>query len=137
MAAGSKDGLVDSAVLHKEQGNKLFGAKKWADAVTEYTAGIEAMAAPHASSTQTVPPEQRLLRAVLFNNRAKCHLKLQQWQLAVDDATTALTTDASVEAKALFRRASVWACDHVCVGCVGLNESTLHVPFFLAPCNTG
>ncbi|KAK6187451.1 hypothetical protein SNE40_005478 [Patella caerulea] len=66
-----------SAVELKNQGNKLFAARKYDDAISCYTKAI--------AKNQNV--------ATFFTNRALCHLKLRQWDLAAKDCQQALDLD--------------------------------------------
>ncbi|XP_020912442.1 E3 ubiquitin-protein ligase CHIP [Exaiptasia diaphana] len=69
-----------SAVELKDQGNRLFGAKQYDDAIQCYTKAI--------IKNSTVP--------TYFTNRALCHLKLKKWNQAILDCRQALDLDASL-----------------------------------------
>jgi len=63
----------------KDQGNKLFLARRYEDAITCYTKAI--------LKNGTVPQ--------YFTNRALCYLKLGRWNLVIQDCRTALELDGS------------------------------------------
>ena len=75
----------------KAQGTAAYKLDDFAGALSLYTRALADASLP--------PPE----RATLLNNRAQCHLKLEDWGSAVADATSALTLDPT-NVKALFRR---------------------------------
>lgn len=66
-----------SATDLKEQGNRLFSARKYQDAASCYSKAI-------LKSAQ-VP--------TFFTNRALCYLKMKQWELAIQDCKHALELD--------------------------------------------
>ncbi|ESO87455.1 hypothetical protein LOTGIDRAFT_127906 [Lottia gigantea] len=66
-----------SAVDLKNQGNKLFAARKYDDAISCYTKAI-------AKNPNT---------ATFFTNRALCYLKQRQWDFASKDCHRALDLD--------------------------------------------
>uniref|UniRef100_A0A0B6YIS7 E3 ubiquitin-protein ligase CHIP n=1 Tax=Arion vulgaris TaxID=1028688 RepID=A0A0B6YIS7_9EUPU len=68
-----------SALELRNQGNKLFAARKYDDAIACYTKAI-------IKNPNT---------ALFFTNRALCHLKLRQWDKAVQDCQRALEIDRS------------------------------------------
>eukprot|EP01105_Mastigella_eilhardi_P008675 TRINITY_DN2097_c0_g2_i1.p1 TRINITY_DN2097_c0_g2~~TRINITY_DN2097_c0_g2_i1.p1 ORF type:complete len:529 (+),score=138.16 TRINITY_DN2097_c0_g2_i1:39-1589(+) len=80
------DGKAAATAL-KEQGNKLFAEGKYADAVAKYSDAI----AIDASNP------------VLFSNRAFCHIRREDFGLAIADANCALALDAKY-AKGYYRR---------------------------------
>lgn len=63
----------------KEQGNKLFTARKFEDAVSCYSKAI------------ILNPQM----PTYFTNRALCYLKLHQWELACQDCRRALELDST------------------------------------------
>ncbi|XP_046583161.1 E3 ubiquitin-protein ligase CHIP-like [Haliotis rubra] len=69
-----------SAVDLKNQGNKLFSARKYDDAISCYTKAIN----------------KNPGTATFFTNRALCYLKLRQWEFAVQDCQRALDLDRSL-----------------------------------------
>lgn len=69
-----------SAQELKDQGNRLFNARKYEDAITCYSKAI--------IKTSSVP--------TYFTNRALCYLKLKQWELACQDCKRALDMDPSL-----------------------------------------
>ncbi|XP_059144181.1 E3 ubiquitin-protein ligase CHIP-like [Physella acuta] len=68
-----------SALELRNQGNKLFQARKYDDAIACYTKAI-------IKNPNT---------ALFFTNRALCHLKLRQWEKAILDCQRALEIDRS------------------------------------------
>jgi len=64
----------------KDQGNRLFTARKYEEAITCYSKAI--------IKNPSVP--------TYFTNRALCYLKLQQWELACQDCRRALDADQSL-----------------------------------------
>lgn len=82
----------------KDKGNALAKAKKWSEASIKYTKAIDSV----DSSTDID------LQAILYTNRALCHLKLKDLTSAEADCTLALELPKVPDvraAKALFRRA--------------------------------
>jgi len=69
-----------SADDFKEQGNRLFSARKYDDAISCYSKAI--------IKTSSVP--------TYFTNRGLCYLKLKQWELACQDCKRALDLDSSL-----------------------------------------
>lgn len=69
-----------SAVDLKNQGNRLFAARKFEDAVSCYSKAI--MKSPNT--------------ATYFTNRALCYLKLRNWELASQDCQRALELDRNL-----------------------------------------
>lgn len=69
-----------SAQELKDQGNRLFSARKYEDAIGCYSKAI--------IKTSSVP--------TYFTNRALCYLKLKQWELACQDCKRALDMDPSL-----------------------------------------
>lgn len=63
----------------KEQGNKLFSARKYEDAISCYSKAI--------ILNPQIPQ--------YFTNRALCYIKLHQWELASQDCRRALELDCS------------------------------------------
>jgi len=68
-----------NAEQKKEEGNALYKAKKYMEALTKYNQAIEYC------------PEQ----AALYGNRSACHMMLSQYQKAMDDAKTAVSLDSN------------------------------------------
>uniref|UniRef100_A0A1A9VZS6 E3 ubiquitin-protein ligase CHIP n=1 Tax=Glossina brevipalpis TaxID=37001 RepID=A0A1A9VZS6_9MUSC len=64
----------------KEQGNCLFSARKYDDAINCYTKAII----------------KNPTNATYFTNRALCHLKLKRWDLSCQDCRRALDIDANL-----------------------------------------
>lgn len=63
----------------KDFGNKLFGGRKYEEAITCYSRAI--------IKNPTIP--------TFFTNRALCYVKLQQWEMAIQDCRRALDMDSS------------------------------------------
>ncbi|KAG8440608.1 hypothetical protein GDO86_006381 [Hymenochirus boettgeri] len=74
----------------KEEGNKHFKAGDYEAAITCYTKAI------HLSN-------DKIVKAVLHRNRSACHLKLDDYVKAEEDASKAIEVDGG-DVKALFRR---------------------------------
>lgn len=86
-----------SAPELKSLGNKAFSSQKYSEAIDLYTKAI------------ALDPQN----AVLFSNRAMCHLKLADWHKALQDCDTGLnllkegkSSDVAAKTKLLFRKAS-------------------------------
>ncbi|PVD37459.1 hypothetical protein C0Q70_00049 [Pomacea canaliculata] len=69
-----------SSVDLKNQGNRLFAARKYEDAIQCYTKAI--------TKNPATP--------TYYTNRALCYLKLRSWELAVQDCHHALDLDRSL-----------------------------------------
>ncbi|XP_035914655.1 E3 ubiquitin-protein ligase CHIP [Anopheles maculipalpis] len=69
-----------SDVELKDQGNRLFSARKYDDAVNLYTKAII------KNSTN----------ATYFTNRALCHIKMKRWETACSDCRRALDMDPNL-----------------------------------------
>ncbi|XP_038615615.1 protein unc-45 homolog B [Tachyglossus aculeatus] len=74
----------------KEEGNQRFQARDYDGAAQSYSKAL------------ALGPD-RPLRAVLYRNRAACHLRRESYAQAAADASQAIDVDAS-DVKALFRR---------------------------------
>ncbi|XP_007479368.1 protein unc-45 homolog A isoform X3 [Monodelphis domestica] len=74
----------------REEGNELFKGGDYSGALSSYTMAL---------SLEATPQEQ----AVLYRNRAACHLKMEDYSKAEADASKAIATDGG-DVKALFRR---------------------------------
>ena len=68
-----------SAEERKEEGNQLYKAKKYVEALQKYSQAIE------------LCPEN----PAYYGNRAACHMMLSQYNKALDDAKTAVGLDAN------------------------------------------
>ncbi|CAE1143773.1 STUB1 [Acanthosepion pharaonis] len=69
-----------TAIELKDQGNRLFAMKKFDAAINCYTKAI--IKSPNTPT--------------FFTNRALCHLKLKQWEQAIQDCRQALDMDRSL-----------------------------------------
>jgi serine/threonine-protein phosphatase 5 len=78
----------------KDLGNQQFQQQKYAEAERLYSDAI-----------QVTPLDQKNLLAVLYSNRAFCHLKLESFGSAIVDANSALEQDPNY-VKAYYRRGS-------------------------------
>jgi len=85
------EGIKDANKL-KDAGNEAFKAQRWEDALECYTKAIKLV------------DEENKDKAVFLKNRAATHLKLEQYEDAVRDCTSALEICPN-DPKALFRRA--------------------------------
>jgi len=82
----------------KDKGNALTKSGKWNEALAKYTQALSTVDA-------STPVD---LQAILFTNRALCHLKLKELLSAESDCTSALDLPQVADSraiKALFRRA--------------------------------
>ena len=84
----------------KEQGNTHFKQGQYEEAVTYYTQAIKAC-------EDLCLSEIRNELAVLYKNRAACHLKKEMYEDAAKDSTKSLEL-VSNDPKALFRRAQAY-----------------------------
>lgn len=82
----------------KSEGNQLFKAGRYSEAIERYTAAL------NHQGDQVVSDEFRM---IVLSNRSQCKLNLEQWQAASDDADVALTID-SFHVKSLLRRGSAY-----------------------------
>lgn len=80
---------------HKEEGNLLFKAQKWSEAIDEYSKGI---------ADESVAPDTR---GLLLSNRCQCRLNISEWQLALDDADACLSL-IPAHIKTYFRRGTAY-----------------------------
>eukprot|EP00123_Amoebidium_parasiticum_P005629 comp16776_c0_seq1/m.15146 comp16776_c0_seq1/g.15146 ORF comp16776_c0_seq1/g.15146 comp16776_c0_seq1/m.15146 type:complete len:260 (-) comp16776_c0_seq1:885-1664(-) len=76
----------------KKAGNTLFGEGKFDQAIEKYEEGLRLLPSGHST------------RALLYGNKAACHMKMGNNEKAAEDCTKALAIDP-VYAKALTRRA--------------------------------
>lgn len=83
------DDAANRAQHYKERGNGHFGAGRFEEAITSYTLAIEAN------------PDSNLL-VILWSNTSECHLRLSNYQKAMDAAENALKIDKNHE-KSLIR----------------------------------
>ncbi|XP_014674279.1 PREDICTED: protein unc-45 homolog B-like [Priapulus caudatus] len=90
---------ASEALQRKEEGNKYFQAGDYAKAAECYTAALK-----------LCPASDKKDHAVFYKNRAACHLKLENWQKAADDATESIEI-VPADSKARFRRAQAY--DHL------------------------
>ncbi|CAO3592962.1 unnamed protein product [Absidia cylindrospora] len=81
---------LEGAQVLKEKGNKLFGGKKYEDAVSAYTNAIQFKADP-----------------IYYSNRAACYSFLGQYDCVIADTNEALKLDP-VYIKAINRRAQAY-----------------------------
>lgn len=70
------------AKQYKLDGNEHFKQKKFQDALTSYTKGLNYL--------EKELDETAELKSVLFSNRAACYVMLKQYQKAVNDCRDAL-----------------------------------------------
>lgn len=88
--AAADDGAARAEAL-KNEGNTLFQASKYHEAIDKYNDAIEL--------NPEVPS--------YYGNRAFCHIKMENYGLAIADATVALELDKSF-VKAYYRRGSAY-----------------------------
>lgn len=81
----------------RAEGNALVSAKQYEAAIAKYSEGLAAAASSDADDVTAQ-------RALLWSNRAMCHLQLEQFEAAVTDCSAALAADPASE-KARYRRA--------------------------------
>uniref|UniRef100_K3X3I6 Uncharacterized protein n=1 Tax=Globisporangium ultimum (strain ATCC 200006 / CBS 805.95 / DAOM BR144) TaxID=431595 RepID=K3X3I6_GLOUD len=86
----------------RTEGNALFSAKQYAQAIDKYTEGLALK--PSFNARRDEVDAQRVL---LWNNRAMCHLQLKQFDAAAADCSAALEKDPKNE-KARYRRAQAY-----------------------------
>lgn len=91
--------LHKQALIHKEEGNKLYGEGKLEEAVEEYTQSIVIMEGGHSLYPQDC--------AVFFSNRAACYVSMSRHEDVIKDCTSAIALSPSY-AKALLRRANAY-----------------------------
>lgn len=78
----------------KQKGNECFKHNKYAEAVLHYTKAIET----HSTSAKAAP---------YYTNRAMCHLKMENYGLALEDAKTSIKLDFHF-VKGYFREGSAY-----------------------------
>uniref|UniRef100_A0ABM0LYH0 Protein unc-45 homolog B-like n=1 Tax=Saccoglossus kowalevskii TaxID=10224 RepID=A0ABM0LYH0_SACKO len=83
---------MEQSLQYKQEGNQCFSQGKYKEAIIAYTNAID-----------SCPEDNKNDRAVFFKNRAACHLKLENYKVAVKDADQALELSPS-DAKALYRK---------------------------------
>ena len=79
-----------SWLTYKEQGNEDFKQNKLDEAIVQYTQSLKLC--PDVSN-----------QCIIYRNRAACHLKLKQYDHAIEDADFVLKHQPG-DVKALFRR---------------------------------
>ena len=78
----------------REQGNQAFKQGRYQDAIDRYSEALEEIQSTNFDKNELTK---------CFSNRAQCHLNLQQYEEAIDDATRALEYVPS-DQKSLYRR---------------------------------
>ena len=86
------DADLTQAMESKEAGNLHFKNHEYLEAIECYSRALQEC------------PEGHKSKAVFLKNRAACHLKLQQYSLALSDCSQALCIDPD-DVKSLYRRA--------------------------------
>nr|XP_054754346.1 protein unc-45 homolog B-like [Lytechinus pictus] len=86
------DDMNSEAVQFKEEGNKFYKDEKYDEAIVSYTKAL--------SVGIDLPKTDQ---AVFFKNRAACHLKLENFEQAAQDAQAALDLTPG-DFKAMFRK---------------------------------
>ncbi|XP_072175845.1 protein unc-45 homolog B-like [Diadema setosum] len=80
------------SLRYKEEGNQFYKEEKYEEAIVAYTQAL--------NLGQDLDDKDR---SVFYKNRSACHLKLEQYDQAAQDATAALDLTPS-DFKALFRK---------------------------------
>lgn len=83
------------ATNFKNQGNECYKAKKYKDAITYYTKGLD------------VCCDVKEIDAVLYLNRAACNLELKNYRRCINDCKECLTREPQ-NVKALFRASKAY-----------------------------
>eukprot|EP00944_MAST-04C_sp_MAST-4C-sp1_P003368 g3368.t1 len=78
ISSANDEALLAQANEFKDAGNALFKANNWAEAIEQYSKGIEVFPT-----------------AVLYSNRAFCFLKIESFGLAIADAKEAIKLDTN------------------------------------------
>ena len=78
ISSANDETLLAQADEFKDAGNALFKANNWAEAIEQYSKGIEVFPT-----------------AVLYSNRAFCFLKIESFGLAIADAKEAIKLDTN------------------------------------------
>ena len=78
ISSANDETLLAQANEFKDAGNALFKANNWAEAIEQYSKGIEVFPT-----------------AVLYSNRAFCFLKIESFGLAIADAKDAIKLDTN------------------------------------------
>jgi len=86
-----KEGDKEKSAKFKEEGNKLFAANKFQKACDAYSKAIEA----------------NPTNAVFYANRAFCHIKLEAYGSAIEDASKAVELDPTY-IKGYYRRGAAY-----------------------------
>lgn len=89
----------------RTEGNALFSAKQYAQAIAKYSEGLAASSP--SGSTKAEREALDAQRVLLWSNRAMCHLQLNQFDDAAADCSKALEKDPKNE-KARYRRAQAY-----------------------------
>lgn len=86
---------LSQANASKLEGNELYAAGKYEEALSCYSSALE-FSSDHESSNE--------IRAMCYSNSAMCHLQLKQYEEAVEQSTKALELNPTY-VKAFLRRA--------------------------------
>lgn len=94
----------------KKRGNDFFKANNYARAMAEYTEAIDIADGDDAGESldsldEPAAPLDGSVRAVLYSNRAFCHIKMENMGSAILDGTKGVEADESYS-KAWYRRGS-------------------------------
>ena len=87
---------IKLAEEYKSEGNKLITLNKYAEAIKKFTDAINLSIETNKN-------------AIYYSNRANCHIKLENFGLALQDANKAIEIDKTYD-KAYSRRASAYLC---------------------------
>jgi len=83
-----------SVERERADGNISYNQKKYADAIMHYTKALHSSLKNGASNERD---------AVLYNNRAQCYIKIEEYRRALDDCDEAIRLDPT-DVKAYMRR---------------------------------
>jgi serine/threonine-protein phosphatase 5 len=87
---GSVDG--EAAIRLKELGNADFKNGHYDKAIEHYSKAIGLLLTSSFDKVETPSVDKRTL-AICLTNRAQCHIKIEEFGTAIEDATKALAAD--------------------------------------------
>lgn len=95
MTEEEKEEKLEEAKKMKAEGNQLFGAMKFDEAIVVYS-----------NALQVCPLAYEKDRAMIYSNRGACKIKLEKFEKALEDCSKALELDPNYM-KCLCRRADI------------------------------
>ncbi|XP_068571319.1 peptidyl-prolyl cis-trans isomerase D [Cebidichthys violaceus] len=101
------DKVLSVAEDVKNVGNSLFKNQDWKAAVSKYSKALRYLEVSGELLEEAAQQKLEPTALSCFLNTAACHLKMQQWQDALDSCNEALELNQA-NTKALFRRAQAW-----------------------------